>query len=327
MGREVKECPCGSLKPYAECCQRFHEGRSLPTPVELMRSRYAAYALNLPQYIMATTHPGSPHFIEDRQKWTRHLAEFALNTKFSGVEILSVHEEDAMAVIVFTARLTQKKQDLTFTEKSYFEKVRGKWLYRNGLMQSGHAPNLITTAQLRPLPLAYFGNPVLRAKTEKIEEITEDIKRLALEMVETMDACDGVGIAAPQVHHSIRLFVIRAPIEHADGHIDLGAVKVFINPTLHPVGSKTQKKPEGCLSIPGIHADVERPYEVEVEYMDLEGRKIKARFVGEEARYVSHEYDHIEGILFTDRLDEKKKQALEPFLQRMNKRIHDGTDL
>lgn len=146
-------------------------------------------------------------------------------------------------------------------------------------------------------------------------------------MIETMDACDGIGLAAPQIHHSVKIFVIRRPFEIEGGKIELKEVKVFINPELSASSTETWKTSEGCLSIPSIHAEVERPREVTVEYSNLEGNRIIERVFGWEARVIMHENDHINGILFIDHLDETERKNLEPFLISLHNRIHDGTEL
>ena len=87
-----------------------------------------------------------------------------------------------------------------------WEKSKGKWLYRSGRLSEEHVPNLITTNQLRLLPLAYYGNPILRKIGDLVANVTNDVPKLVEEMVETMDACDGIGIAAPQIYHSINFF-------------------------------------------------------------------------------------------------------------------------
>lgn len=327
MGKQIKDCPCFSGLSYEKCCKPFHEGKLAQNALELMRSRYSAYALNLAKYVIATTHPASPQYKEDRKKWVKQISEFSLHSKFQGLEVLSYHEDASVAVVVFVAKLMQNKQDVTFTEKSHFEKFRGRWLYRSGQLAEGHAPNLITVAQPRLLPLAYYGDPVLRRKADPIIDISPDVRKLVEEMVETMDASDGVGLAAPQVHHSIRLFVTRMIEEVQDGQKELGEVTVFINPVLLETSSTTWKAPEGCLSIPAIHGEVERPEEIVVEYLDLDGKKIKKQLSGWQARVFLHEYDHINGILFIDLLSQEEKDALESFLQRMHHRIHDGTEL
>lgn len=327
MTKSEKKCPCCSGQLYADCCEGFHKGKLPENALKLMRSRYAAYSLNLPDYIIQTTHPGSPEYREDHSKWRKSISSFALNSKFPELEILDFHENGPVASVTFVAHVTQGKEDTTFTEKSMFEKIRGKWFYRSGQLMEGKAPNLMTVGQMRVLPLAYYGAPVLRKVAEPIGEITDAVKKLADEMIETMDACDGIGIAAPQVHHSTRMFVIRDPIEDEKGGLDLGEAVVYINPELSEASEETWKGPEGCLSIPTVHADIERPKEITIEYTDLEGKKVKKRCKGWLAKAVMHENDHLNGVLFIDHLPEAEREKMEPALKRLHKRIHDGTEL
>lgn len=125
-------CPCHSKKPYEACCRPFHRGKSPATALELMRSRYAAYALALPDYIIDTTHPESPGFFSDRKKGAQEIALFSSHTEFKGLDILAFQEEGPSATVTFRAHLLQGGKDVSFTEKSHFEKVQGKWLYRSG---------------------------------------------------------------------------------------------------------------------------------------------------------------------------------------------------
>lgn len=318
-----KLCPCFSGKEYDECCKRFHQGAIPDNALLLMRSRYAAYALNIPEYIVETTHPASPQYSTDQFSWKRSISQFAKHSSFQNLKILEFQERDTLAIVTFTAYISQDGNDATFTEKSYFEKYNNRWLYRGGQLADGHAPNLITTGQFRLLPLAYYGDPILRKKADFIPEITSSTRKLIDEMTETMDACEGVGLAAPQIHHSIRLFVIRRPIEIDEDKFELGDVRVFINPVLSLHSKETWKATEGCLSIPTFHSLVERPKAVTVEYTSVEGNRIRERLSGWEARVVMHEYDHIEGILFLDRLDPEELSKLMPFLQNLEKRIHE----
>lgn len=316
-------CPCCSLQEYEVCCKPLHEGKIAENALQLMRSRYSAYVINLPDYIVATTHPANPQYSDNKFSWKRSISRFSKDSSFQKLEILDFKEKESLATVVFTAYLLQDGQDATYTEKSYFEKIRGRWLYRGGQLESGHIPTLVTTKELRLLPLAYYGDPVLRRKADVIDHVTDDIKKLVEEMIETMDASDGVGLAAPQVHHSIRLFVIRTPIETGEDNFDLGEVKVFINPKLSLPSKETWKAGEGCLSIPGIRMDVERPKEITVEYTTLDGKLLKHRFSGWEARVIMHENDHINGVFFVDRLSSKERSELAPFLQGLEKRMHD----
>lgn len=320
-------CPCCSGKEYAQCCKIFHLGTLPSNALDLMRSRYCAYALDLPDYIVNTTHPGSPQYMENKFSWKRKISQFSRNSSFLKLEVLDFKERETLASVTFIAHISQEGQDATFTEKSYFEKVREKWLYRSGELSIGHAPNLVTTAQLRLLRLAYYGEPVLRKKADPITHITEDLRELVEEMVETMDACNGVGLAAPQVHHSIRLFVIRTPIETEDGKREEGPIEVFINPKLSSASIETWEAAEGCLSVPTIRCLVERPKEITVHYTNLKGELVERRVKGWEARCIMHEYDHIEGILLVDRLDSKERAKIDASLQNLEKRLHDGLEL
>jgi SEC-C motif-containing protein len=125
-------CPCHSGKQYETCCQPFHLGKNPDTALELMRSRYAAYALSMPEYIIRTTHPKNPQFSLDTKKWAEEISTFSSLTEFKNLEILDFEESGSWATVTFTAHLLQNKKDVSFTEKSRFEKVKGKWLYRNG---------------------------------------------------------------------------------------------------------------------------------------------------------------------------------------------------
>lgn len=320
-------CPCGTGLKYGKCCHPFHEGAIPKTPVQLMRSRYTAYVLNLPDYIVKTTHPASPQYSDNKFSWKRKISQFATNSTFQKLEILDSKEKNSLGTVVFTCYILQDGQDASFTEKSYFEKIKDRWFYRGGQLQSGSVPNMITTGELRVLPLAYYDEQILRKKAAPILEISDDIKTLVEEMIETMDACNGIGLAAPQVHHSIRLFVIRTPIEENLERLGVGDVQVFINPTLSSPSKDTWKAPEGCLSIPTIGAEVERPKEITVEYMNLDGIIIKKQFFGWAARVIMHENDHLNGVLFIDRLDSEEKEKLKPLLKNLNERIHNNNAL
>jgi peptide deformylase len=323
----VNPCPCGSNKEYALCCKPFHQGAPAENALLLMRSRYSAYVLNLPDYIVKTTHPANPQYSDHLFSWKRSISKFSKKFSFHSLEILDFKEKNALATVTFTVHMSQGGRDATFTEKSYFEKMGSLWLYRSGQLEEGYAPNFVTAGLLRLLPLAYYGDSVLRKKAEPLTEITKELKDLVEEMIETMEACDGMGLAAPQVHHSIRLFIICAPIEIAPDQIELGEIKVFINPKILSSSEETWETPEGCLSIPSLRCNVKRPKEITVEYLSLDGSLRKERFTGWEARAILHEYDHIEGILFIDRIDPQEQTKFQPFLQNLEKRIHDGRAL
>ena len=119
-------CPCGSGNSYAGCCRPFHQGEWPDTALKLMRSRYSAYALHLPAYIMLTTHPASPQFCHDTAQWSKEISEFCSTTEFKKLEILGFQEKDNFATVTFFAHLVQGEKDTSFTERSYFEQSKGR---------------------------------------------------------------------------------------------------------------------------------------------------------------------------------------------------------
>lgn len=314
-----KQCPCGSRKLYKECCQLFHQGAAPKTPSELMKSRYTAYALNIPEYIIKTTHPASPQYEIDHALWSQEISDFSTHSAFERLEILDCQEHGSLARVTFVAHLKQREQDATFTEKSYFEKRKGLWLYRSGQLYSGIAPNIVTINEMRILPLAYYGDPILRIRAKPITEITEELLKLINEMKETMNASGGVGLAAPQVHHSIRLFLARI----SDPDFETGEMKVFINPILSNPSQERWTISEGCLSVPTIHGNVERPQEITVNYMNEYGEQKTSNAKGWEARVIMHENDHLDGHFFIDHLDKETLKSITPELLNLHQRIHD----
>ncbi|MBS0620443.1 MAG: peptide deformylase [Verrucomicrobia bacterium] len=163
------------------------------------------------------------------------------------------------------------------------------------------------------LQLCYYDDPILRQKCKPIGEITEEIRQLARDMIETMDAHNGAGLAAPQVGQSVRLFVLRDYSD--DGEWTQLEPKVFINPKLSKPGSHLLIESEGCLSIPGIRAPVERPDSIHIEALDLDGNSFTEEVHGYNARIRMHENDHLNGVLFIDRLDIHHKREIEPDLR------------
>lgn len=284
-----------------------------------MRSRFAAYALKLPDYIIQTTHPASPQYSDNISVWKHQITQFSLQTTFEKLEIFGFEEKDNMAVVSFTAHLLQNLVNRSFSEKSFFEKMNGRWLYHHGI----HKDDLlaIQAGDLNTFPITFYGTPILRQKAAPVKEITDEVKNLVKKMTNTLYAFNGMGLAAPQVHHSIRLFIIRLPEELEDGTLRYGELKVFINPKLSLPSKETRDENEGCLSIPGIRHVVERPQEITVEYTNLDGATTVERFSGWTARVIMHENDHINGILFIDRLPPKEKAKLENSLKKLEKRL------
>ena len=171
------------------------------------------------------------------------------------------------------------------------------------------------------LPIVKFGTPVLRKKGERIEAITPIIKKLIADMLETMYAYKGVGLAAQQVGIPVQLTVIdvrgvtdRPSTMEVNGQpVDPVSFMplILINPEIKPIGEPIPG-PEGCLSFPEIFAEIVRLEFVEIEALDGEGRPLKFRCGGLLSRAVQHEFDHLQGILFIDRMDKKTKEELRP---------------
>jgi SEC-C motif-containing protein len=129
---EMQNCPCCSGNKYEDCCKPFHEGTLPSTALQLMRSRYCAYSLNLSTYIIKTTHPKNLQYNANHKEWGKQISNFSLNTEFKKLEILQFEENNLLATVTFKAYLSQNNKDVSFTEKSLFEKVDGMWLYLMG---------------------------------------------------------------------------------------------------------------------------------------------------------------------------------------------------
>lgn len=167
------------------------------------------------------------------------------------------------------------------------------------------------------LPLYYYDHPILRKKCEPIGEITPEIRQLALDMIETMDKHDGAGIAAPQVGYSLRMFVLREYLFTEEGRWTLSSPKVYINPKLTSPKGEMVVENEGCLSLPGLRVEVSRPDQITVQATDLDGNVFTEDLHGYNARLRMHENDHINGVLFIDRLSVGERKKIEPLLREM----------
>jgi peptide deformylase len=172
------------------------------------------------------------------------------------------------------------------------------------------------------LTIRYYGDPMLRKKGQRVAEITEEIRSLVASMTETMEHYNGIGLAAPQVGRDLSLFILRDYMIDEQGRF-LGIapeVKVFINPELCFVSKQTDVDEEGCLSVPKLKADVERPYSIIIEATNLLGERFREELSGYNARVRLHENDHINGTLFVDRLSPREKKRVEPLLRALKKR-------
>ena len=126
-------CPCGSLIKYKKCCKPFHENIKTPiNALELMKSRYCAYAIEKSEYIILTTHQNNRDFNTDTKVWNNDILDFSRNTKFEKLEILEFIDGQTESFVTFKANITQNKQDVSFVEKSRFVKENGKWQYIDG---------------------------------------------------------------------------------------------------------------------------------------------------------------------------------------------------
>lgn len=178
------------------------------------------------------------------------------------------------------------------------------------------------------LPVIAYGDPVLRAECEEVEEGT-DMTSVLKDMRDTMHQASGVGLAAPQVGKSIRLFIVDAsPFAEEEPENEEEArnleilknfKKVFINPIIEEERGKKWAFSEGCLSIPGIREEVIRENIVKISYFDEKWNFHEEEYTGVAARIIQHEYDHIEGILFTDHLNPLKRRMLKRRLTDISK--------
>ena len=132
---KYQPCPCKSQKLYNNCCAPFHNGQLPETALELMRSRFSAFALNIPDYIIDTTHEDNPQKEDDLVQWKNDLTSFSEQANFDGLKIVEFVDGETIATVTFTAYLSQSTQDFSFTEKSTFKKEDGRWLYLNGEME------------------------------------------------------------------------------------------------------------------------------------------------------------------------------------------------
>jgi peptide deformylase len=169
------------------------------------------------------------------------------------------------------------------------------------------------------LPIVAYGDPVLKKKAENISPDYPGLKKLIEDMFETMYNSKGVGLAAPQIGKSIRLFIVDAsPFEEDEPDLK-DFVQVFINPVIIEESGKDWDFSEGCLSIPSIREDVNRKERLIIQYQDENFETWEEEFDGIAARIIQHEYDHIEGKLFVERLNPLRRRMLKNRLLEISK--------
>ena len=175
------------------------------------------------------------------------------------------------------------------------------------------------------LPIVAYGDPILKKDCEEIDENYPDLKQLISDMFETMYKAKGVGLAAPQIGKNIRLFIVDGSpfAEDEDEDDDPRAEgiehfkKVFINPIIEEEDGKEWPFQEGCLSIPKIRENVSRKPDITVSYYDENWELQEESYSGYAARIFQHEYDHIEGVLFTDYLSPLKRKLIQKKLNNI----------
>ena len=168
-------------------------------------------------------------------------------------------------------------------------------------------------------PIVIFGSEVLRKPSVEIGEDYPDLKKLIEDMFLTMDAAEGVGLAAPQIGKNLRLFVVDCSPWGEEDEACKDYRRAFINPEIYEVSEETGLFNEGCLSLPGLHEDVRRPLAIRMRYLDENFEEHDELFEGFRARVIQYEYDHLDGKVFTDRLAPLRRQLLKSKLLAMSK--------
>lgn len=152
------------------------------------------------------------------------------------------------------------------------------------------------------LNILKYPNPLLRKKSEEIKEITPQIKQLALDMVDAMVANKGLGLAAPQVGELKRIITVHLVADRSSEEKLIIKPQILINPKVIKKSRKTGTDEEGCLCLPGLYLKIKRAEDVEVEALDINGEEIRIETKGLPARVLQHEIDHLDGVLFIDKI-------------------------
>ncbi len=167
----------------------------------------------------------------------------------------------------------------------------------------------------RSLKIVEFPHPTLRHKSKPITRVDAQLKKIVSDMFELMYEAKGIGLAANQVDLPFQLFVV-----NDKGDREEGKEMVFINPVLSkPKGSEEAE--EGCLSLPGLYGDVTRPKQIDVNAYNLQGQEINGTLTGLMARVVQHEFDHLQGIMFTDRMSETGQLSIQDGMQEFDEQF------
>ncbi len=168
-------------------------------------------------------------------------------------------------------------------------------------------------------PIHIYGSKALRAESVEIDSSYPELSKLIDDMYLTLDSASGVGLAAPQIGKNIRLFIVDCT-PWGDDHPELAEYKrVFINPEIYEESEEEDAFEEGCLSLPGIHENVMRPVRIKMSFLDENFEEHDEEFDGLPARVIQHEYDHIEGMVFTDHLAPLRKTLLKSRMLNLTK--------
>lgn len=171
------------------------------------------------------------------------------------------------------------------------------------------------------LQVAQLGNPILRKRAKSVKNIQdENVRKLIDNLIATVKEVNGVGIAAPQVHESVRIFIIASHPNPRYPDAPYMKPTAIINPKIIAVSGETYKDWEGCLSIPGLRGLVPRACHIHVVYTDRQGKLKKRKFSDFIARIFQHEYDHLEGIVFPDRIESTRDLISEKEYQKLIQR-------
>ncbi|KAG8634999.1 hypothetical protein MANES_17G113300v8 [Manihot esculenta] len=173
-----------------------------------------------------------------------------------------------------------------------------------------------------PLKIVEYPDPILRAKSKRIDTFDENLKKLVDEMFDVMYKTDGIGLSAPQVGINVQLMVFNPVGERGEGE-----EIVLVNPRVNKYSKKMVLFNEGCLSFPRIYADVERPESVKIDARDINGARFTVNLSGLPARVFQHEFDHLQGILFFDRMTEEVLDSIRGDLQALENKYEDKTGL
>lgn len=166
-------------------------------------------------------------------------------------------------------------------------------------------------------PIVIYGSQVLRNKSENITPDYPDFKKLVEDMFLTLEEAEGVGLAAPQIGKNIRLFIVDCTPWGEDDPSLADYRKVFVNAEIYERSEETSLFEEGCLSLPGLHENVRRPVSIRMRYLDENFVEHDEEFTGRPARVIQHEYDHIDGLVFTDNLSPLRRNLIKNKLQKM----------